>query len=422
MRTAPTFDEPRGAALQSGRASRVLLSGMAIWVVGAQFTEAVAITGAAIVAAALLYQASRVRFAGAAAWAREWAPVLVFVAWGVLVTLARGQVLSSGALARHLDWLWVPVACAGYLRLDGRARRVIALTAAITLVVSCLAAALQYFGWWIPQERMTALEWTGLTFYRVYEPAPGAEGRFLAGGLLFHRLKFSTIGGLAAIWALAIGLKVAGRARAAALVLCGAALLSVLVFPFARAAAVAVVVAMGVALLLERKHRRVALGLGAAFVAVLVTVVALDGPFRQRLLSAATTEGSGARQYLLEAGLSAVRAHPLLGTGIGRFRLSDWVADDAPQYVREHGGKAHNIFVSTAAEQGLIGLALLVVALVFLARRMRPHTAEGTAGLASLAFLLLLGLLHDPLFHAETSLAFALCFGVAIGGTRRAPA
>jgi O-antigen ligase len=171
-------------------------------------------------------------------------------------------------------------------------------------------------------------------------------------------------------------------------------------------------------LLLERRHRRLALGVGGAAVVALLAVLALHDSFRERLLSSTTGRGSGDRHELIAAGLSAVRSHPLVGTGLGHFRVGEWARPEAPLSVREHRGKAHNLFLSTAAEMGSVGLALLLVLLGWLVRRTftsAATAASGAAGLATVALYVLLGLVHDPLFHAEVSLAFVLAMGVALG-------
>lgn len=425
MDASPT--EGGGVAVQRAwRGERLLAAGLCVWAVGVQANEGLAVAGALL--AVLAMAPGALREGGWGRWARAWAPLLLFVAWGVLVTLSRGQLRSSGALARHLDWLLVPVAAAGYARLGPRSRGWLALLAAVALLLGCALAGLQHFGVWPGEAWMKEhLGWTRLGLSRVYEPVPGAPGRFMGGGLLFHRLKFAHVAALGALWALAVALRLRGRAQAAALGACALTLLSVLVFPYARAASAALGVSLGLVLLTERRHRRLALGFGGAFALALVAVLVLHGSFRERLLSAATGRGSGDRHELIAAGLSAVRSHPLVGTGLGHFRVGEWARPEAPVSVREHRGKAHNLFLSTAAEMGVPGLALLLVLLGWLLRRTAAHLAtRGAAGLASVAFLLLLGLVHDPLFHAEVSLAFALCFGIALAPqaaqAREAPA
>jgi hypothetical protein len=45
---------------------------------------------------------------------------------------------------------------------------------------------------------------------------------------------------------------------------------------------------------------------------------------------------------------------------------------------------------------------------------MHPGETLGALGLSAMAFFLVLSLVHDPLFHAEVSMAFALTFGLAV--------
>ena len=399
------------------RAAKVLTLGLCTWAVGVQFNEGLAVAGAVLTLLALA--PGSLRAGGWGPWARAWAPLLLFVAWGLLVTLTRGQLRSSSAVARHLDWLLVPVAAAGFAQLGAQGRRWLALAAAGTLLVSCTLAGLQHFGVWPDEAWMRAhLGWTRFGLGRVYEPVPGAPGRFMAGGLLFHRLKFAHVAALGALWALAVALRLRGRAQTAGLAVCALTLLSVFVFPYARAASAALGVCLGLVLLLERRHRRLALGVGGVAVVALLAVLALHDSFRERLLSSTTGRGSGDRHELIAAGLSAVRSHPLVGTGLGHFRVGEWARPEAPLSVREHRGKAHNLFLSTAAELGVVGLGLLLVLLAWLVRRTLAAVdtaSSGAAGLATVAFYVLLGLVHDPLFHAEVSLAFVLALGIALG-------
>jgi O-antigen ligase len=158
-----------------------------------------------------------------------------------------------------------------------------------------------------------------------------------------------------------------------------------------------------------------ALGVGAG------AVVMMKPSLRARFASSLTTEGSGGRSTLMEAGVSAVRMYPLAGTGAGRFRVGKWVPAEAPVALRENPGKAHNQLLSMAAELGVPGLALFLLMLVSVARRLRPSTPEGVAGLSALVFFLLLSATHDPLFHAPFSMTLVLALGVGISGGR-APA
>jgi O-antigen ligase len=392
-----------------------LPSTLLLWVIGIQCGEGIATAGALGTALGVVLHVAREGAWPDRKWVMSWAPLLAFVAWGIFVTALRGQTPLTGSLARHLDWLLAPVAAAALSRIDGSARRALAVAAVGLLIVSGVAAGLQHYGMWPSEGFFESLRWTRIGFYRVYEPAPDVEGRFMAGGLLFHRLKFAHVSGLVVVAALVIGLRARGAPR---LLFLGAATLglgAIFLFTYTRAAFAAVLVAIAVALVLEKRSRRTALILGAVVVALAVGAVMSQPEFRARLLSSAGSKGSGQRAHLLAAGWSAVRAHPIAGTGIGGFKVGQLASADAPPEVRSHLGKSHNQFLTTAAETGIPGLVLWLLALGSLVRRMRPSEPLGAVGLSAMAFFLVLSLVHDPLFHAEVSLAFALTFGLAVG-------
>jgi O-antigen ligase len=285
----------------------------------------------------------------------------------------------------------------------------------VTLLLSCVAAALQHYGAWPTREAFNGLEWTRIPFDRVYEPAPGAEGRYLAGGLLFHRLRFAHVTSLGALLALAVALKAQGRARIVGAVVAAVGLSSVALFPGARAAFVAAAGACAVLVLLLAASRRAAIFsvLGILFCTAALLVV--SPALRARLLESSSVEGSGDRAGLVRAGVAAVKAHPFVGVGPGHYRAIDWAPEDASHFAKEHGGKTHNLFLTAAAEMGIPGALLLAYFLFWLARGYWRAGGLARIGLAVLALLVALGMLHDPLFHAEVSLAFALALGACRG-------
>ncbi len=343
--------------------------------------------------------------------------LFAFVAWG-LFTAALGDARLGGAvLARHLDWLWVPVVALAWTLGGQSARRGIAVAAAGVFLLSCLVAALQYFGVWPPLETFASLAWTKLPFHRMYEAIPGAEGRFMGGGLLMHRLKFSHTGALVVLGAMAVALHAKGAGRAAAIAVALVGFGSIVVFPHARAVVGAVAGAGFILLVTSRLGWKSIAALALGGILLLFSVVALHDSFRERLLSSLTAAGSGDRGSILQSGLRAAAEHPLVGTGLGRFRVGEWAAPEATAHVREHPGKAHNIFLSAAAELGVPGALLLgavIVSLAFVFRRASPGPVRSLA-VAGLAFYALLGMTHDPLFHTEVSLAFMLVFGAGVG-------
>ena len=397
---------------------RGLTVGVALWGVGVQISEALAAAGMAMTATGVLMHAWRHRRPGAAGeLLRAWWPLWAFIGWALLVPLLAAGLPSSAGVARVLDWAAIPVAAYGLRLLPGRRRIQVAIACGAVLCISCAAAVCQRFGLWPPPEAFTPLAWTRIPFFRMYEHLPGANDRFMAGGLLFHRLKFANVESMATLCALAFGLSSKGRLRWLGLGIAAVGFLSVTLLPHARAASVALLLSTLAVLYLALPARRtLALALGSGLVALAAAAVLVTPSLRTRFATSLTSEGSGERRAFLEAGLRAVRAHPLAGVGLGRFRPSLFAAGDSSATVLTHGGKTHNQLLSLAAEAGIPAALLLGLLLAWLWRRLPREPGAGAAGQGCLLLFALLGLLHDPLFHAEVSMALALALGAGLSG------
>jgi O-antigen ligase len=391
---------------------------LSLWGVGCLFLEALAAVGLAGCALGALWVARRGGGVSMRRAPRAWAPLVAFLGWALLAPLLTGHRPSGTGVARLLDFVGIPVAAVALGHLSDARRVRLAWLVGGVFLVSCAVAGLQHFGVWPPPEAWAPLAWTRLPFERVYEVVPGTENRFMAGGLLFHRLKFSHVGAMAVAFALGLGLKLQGRRRAVALAVAAVGLVSVGLFPYARAASVALVAVMGL-LVLMGLPRRVALPAFAGVVGLAVLALALNAPLRERFLHSNTEQGSGSRAALLETGLCAVRSSPITGVGPGRFQARLFATPDMPQQAREHSGKSHNQFVSMAAETGVPGALLFIGLLGWLAWRLPRSRPEGLGALGALAFFCLLSLLHDPLFHVQASQAFALVLGAGFSGGNR---
>jgi O-antigen ligase len=398
----------------------VLFAGLCLWSVGVQLNDGFASAGMGLTAFGLLGRTVHLRERPPVrALLRDWAPLWAFVAWALLAPTLAGKPPTPTGAARLLDWVGVPLAASALPLLTDRHRRELAWGAGAVFVLSCAVAGFQYFGLWPSEDAMARIAWTRIPYQRVYERVPGDELRFMGGGLLFHRLKFANVGGLCVLWVLGLGLKARGRARAAGVFAAAVGFLSVLAFPHARAASVALVASVGALLLLQLRKRLHAIAVGAALALVAAGTVAASPSLRQRFLSSNMGEGGGDRPYFVGAGLRAVREHPLTGMGPGRFRPGLYAVPDMPEHVLEHRGKSHNQFLSLATEIGVPGVALFAVLLVWLWRRLQT-SAAGEVGRACLVFFVLVSALHDPLYHAESSLAVVLALGLALGVRREA--
>jgi len=341
----------------------------------------------------------------------RWWPLLAWALWAIASPLLAGRTPSGTGVARVADWLALP--CAAYLwaRLPDRARARLGLIWAAVFVISCACAGLQSFGLWPTARLFEHVSWLRLPFSRVYEPA-SAPGRFMGGGLLFHRLKFAHVGGLTVLAAMLVALRTHGRVRAAAFAVAGLGVFSIGAFSFARTALVALVVSLAAELLLALPPRR-ALALSLSMFTLVLAALVATPSLRARFGSSLGDDGGGARTALWDTGLRAVAAHPILGVGAGRFRPGLFANDATPEAVRSNAGKSHNQFLSLAAEGGIPGLALFLLVLAMLARRFWGGGRPQPLGLSALLFFVLLSLLHDPLFQACFSMGLVLVLGLA---------
>ena len=392
-------------------ARRCTAAGLCLWGAGVQVGEVFAAAGMGLAAVGLFWTwASGPR---RPAELRAFWPVWLFVAWAILAPLLAGRAPSSGGLFRVLDWAFVPLGALAFAGLDPRARRAVVIACGAALVASCAAAGLQHFGAWPSRETMHPLAALLPGFERVYESASATStSRFMAGGFLFHRLKFAGVSGVLALWAVALAVRLRGWERAVASGVAAFALVSVLVFPVARAGALALLVAGATTAALAARRRRAALALAASLLALGGAAVALNPEMRARVAAATSLSGDEDRVHLRRAGLNALASHPLVGLGAGRYHARDYMDAGAPESVKAHPGKAHLQLLSIAIEAGVPGALLFLLMIAWMAARLWP---DGAAGLGALLFLMMMGLLHDPLFHAETSMAFAFALSAALG-------
>ncbi len=391
--------------------SRVRSAALVLWAVGVQVHE-VAATSALV----LLVLSFTPEVRGVGAGLRAWWPLFAFVGWALVAPTLAGQLPEPTGIARLFDWVTIPLVAAAATQLSRRQWGVLAVASVAVLALSGIVAGLQHVGAWPPLEWFDRLAWTRVPFYRVYEPIADS-GRFMGGGLLFHRLKFAHVSGVVVVAAVVAARFSEGRLRALFATLGAFGFIAVWLFPYARMGAVAMTVAAGLTLVLVSPSPRKALlasaGVGLAGLVVLLSIA----PLRERFASGLTDQGSGQRTQHLGAGLEAIRQHPLVGVGAGQFRPSRFGDASMAEHVKENPGKAHNQFVSMAAESGVPGGLLFIFLLGWLAwtARSRPF---GALTQGALALFAVLSLAHDPLFQAPVSMALVLCVGLGLTRAR----
>ncbi|MCP3101364.1 O-antigen ligase family protein [Myxococcus sp. K15C18031901] len=243
-----------------------------------------------------------------------------------------------------------------------------------------------------------------------------ASPRYAAGGIFFHRLRFAH-GAIAALGpALAIlgGSEVARRRLLAGAVVLG--MLMSIYNAYARAALGAALLVSVVALLLlvHGTLRKV----GLVLIALLVVVVLSSSAWRARMGKALGNIYGGERELAMSVGWSLVREHPWVGVGFGNHK-SAALANQAQSGITELlATDSHNLWLTTWAETGLVGLVLLLAVHVLLGwalvRRHRAGSLAATGALLSFVGFHILALVHYLPFHTSVHLSFALMWGLGL--------
>jgi O-Antigen ligase len=176
------------------------------------------------------------------------------------------------------------------------------------------------------------------------------------------------------------GLTVKRRALQAAIAVCGAFIVNVLILCNSRGATLGFLAMVGAAIVLAGRGRRLRLiGVGLAG---LVAVAALADPRfiqRQQTTTEAQDASSQGRLIAWRAGIELIRDHPL-GTGGRGFHIL------SPQYIPEivasHDGEersVHNTYLHLGAEWGIQGMILwggFIASTFMLLRRSRQSSKD----------------------------------------------
>ena len=179
------------------------------------------------------------------------------------------------------------------------------------------------------------------------------------------------------------------------------------------------------ALPVARSLRLRMLGMGVALLVLAALVVAAFNPYFSKRVDTFKFgfNAAGARPYLVEAGLSMFRDHPLAGVGAGGYQASfeeDYYSYKDPK-IKANVTMSHTSAVTIMAELGAIG----IVAVAFVAARwaMFVRSASGRsegelravlAGVALISAIIFLGsqtegrFLEDPFLWLAAGLAVAV--------------
>lgn len=178
----------------------------------------------------------------------------------------------------------------------------------------------------------------------------------------------------------------------------------------------------------QRRKRVLLSGAGALVAAALVVALTFPG-IASRAASAFDTDTGTAlwRRSVWASGLQMASDRPVLGWGPNSFRLAypsyrraDLAADSSdPQVVAD----AHNLFVNTLAERGVLAVLALVAWLVLLGREVWKSARAGRGEAPAAPAAATLAALVATQFHFLTLDTGALFFGSAVlVGALAAPA
>ena len=300
---------------------------------------------------------------------------LAFAVWVLRPERARADVLPSSPLTLPLALLFAVYGLSTLYAIDASAAR----TESLRLLFSLGGFALVPF---FVRDR-ASLRWTlyavvfsaaALAIVGVYQQITGTffwnEGLGLFGERRInttfadpnHFARFLLEGIVVAI---ALWFFVERRTRWLLLPAIALSLLT-LVFTGSRGAWVVGIVALPVMILalpIERRARGRMLGFGAATLLLAAVAIAAFSPFFTKRLNTFTfgAEASGARPYLVDAGLHMFADHPVTGVGAGGYQSSfenDYLDFKDPK-IKANVTISHTSTVTLLAELGVIGLAAL---------------------------------------------------------------
>jgi O-antigen ligase len=351
------------------------------------------------------------------------APILALLGVTLLSALASGD---PGTSLRRLAGSWTFLALyvvAGWLRDAERTERFLLLL---------LPPAVVFGAYGIVQN------FTGVNLFgsggAMHSLVLGERRVFLPRGGFSHYQTYANV--FFVIFCLSCGLAAsAARGRARALRVAVAAFLGVVVvFTFTRGIWISLLAAL--AILSWILARRAALYLAAVAAVALAAILLVPSSLRSRAHSMADLGTNAERLLLWETAWNMVRDRPILGVGVGNFRAAQdgYVREEVPQIMtRTH---AHNIWLQTAVERGVLGmLALLWLACALFAaaaralRRVPPpgrkERALAAGGIAAVAGFFIDGMVQNNLGDSQAALLLWIAAGVVVvcgrGGEDRVP-
>jgi O-antigen ligase len=163
----------------------------------------------------------------------------------------------------------------------------------------------------------------------------------------------------------------------------------------------------------RRPVQMLAVAIPVVLVLSVVPIPGAGGSFGDYLLKAGdtSTESTDTRIELWEQTIDLIPEYALIGAGPGLIGTLGPGLSDRPFY-------AHNVFLDSAVELGLIGVLALLA--VFLAGLAAAYRNGATLALALLAAYLTAGLFDDVLFTPRMGLMLAVAFALVVAKSANA--
>jgi hypothetical protein len=249
----------------------------------------------------------------------------------------------------------------------------------------------------------------------------GARTIYLPRGGFSHYQTYANV--FFILFCLAFGLAAGSSGRVRIMRGGAAALLGLaVVFTFTRGIWLALLAAL--AIFVWTFARRAAPAIAGIGAAAILAVLLTPSSLRTRALSMADAGTNVERLLLWETSWNMLRDRPLLGVGVGNYRLSlgDYVRREVP--LRMTGTHVHNIWLQAAVERGVLGmLALLWLAVAVVREAVRtvrllpagglPH-ALAAGALAALAGFFIDGFVQNNFGDSQVALLFWLVAGIVV--------
>ncbi|MEM6531519.1 MAG: O-antigen ligase family protein [Myxococcota bacterium] len=388
------------------------LAGFAIAV---SLGEGIALGLLALLGLMLVLRRDQIRAPG---W-RAWVPALGVAGWlgcgAVAWALGGYGVLDAGEIGRWLSFSALAIVPLTMNGIDDETLDRIAFVYVAALAIATVFALATVAINVRPGEWLVRGASAGLHQGRM----PYDASRTVAGGFYFHRLMYAhvVVIGISVLLARQVTVSLPPLRRIFELTVLVAFFLG-LFLTYARAALFAAAAAGAILAITARGRSRYALiGVGVVGIGIALAIPSV----RSRVASGLAAQASTERSLIWAQAVRVSADHPL-GIGLGNYSrvVSEYYDTAQASFpTRTYG---HNIWLTTWAESGPLGVACFVGGFALLGwfgflRRGDPF---GASALALVTCIFMIGLTHDMFFHPPVAMSWAGVLGYLAARLERA--